>query len=115
MKGGTVKLDVQMSTAGQIDCGCPESGGRLAVLGTVDFCPADLRILRDVGTRREDVLECAAHQDFIQLISKRSCITAKFIGLRSVGDIISNSVNLEGRLFDLEKLKRSLRDSEKFH
>jgi len=63
-EGGTVKLDVQMSTAGQIDGGCPESGGRLTFLGTVDFCPADPRILRNVGTGREVVLECAVHQDF---------------------------------------------------
>jgi hypothetical protein len=68
-EGGTVKLDVQLTTAGQIDCGCPESGGRLAVLGRVDLCPADPRILRDFGSGREGVLECAAHQDFIELVS----------------------------------------------
>jgi hypothetical protein len=105
-----VKLDVQMSTARQIDCGCPESGGRLTSLGTVDFCPADPRILGNVNTGREVVLERAVHQDFIQLVSTISCMRPKWIGQEQCCWVYVQQISTwKGRTFELETVKRSLR------
>jgi hypothetical protein len=112
-----VKLDVQLNTAGQIDCGCPESGGRLAVLGTVLFCPADPRILRDVGAERERCLRmCCSSNFFIQLISTISSRRAEWVGPGGVGDFISNNVNIEGSNIQASRDERLAKARpEKFH
>ena len=86
------------------------SGGRLALLGRVDLCPADPRILRDVGSEREDVLECAANQAFLLPLSTALSRKSRCIGPGSVVHHISNITSTwKGRTFELDKVNGSLK------